>query len=193
MNAAVWFGAAVLFLLGVTPASFSTDMEQVGQIGRNGPGFMGIIDQVYWERFLALQIWCAAIALLHQIAEWLYLGRPLQRFTSWLVLGLLTFTLLDGFWLQPQLQRLHQTYYGYRKTSQGYQASNAYSSEQRSLAGKTLQFWQQVGRFATFGLRTGKISLTLNFLVLGCLGLLVWRLANPVDTPRFIPATKFRS
>ena len=168
--------------------------EQEAQLLKsNYESYSGILGQIYWERFLALQICCGSVALVQQLAEWLYLGRRLQRLTLWLAMGLLGLALLDGVWVQPQLQKLAQIKFAYRKTPQGYESHNIYTTEQRIGATKTLQIWNRIGRIATLGIDLGRFSLSVNWLALGGLALLTWRLANPIDTPRFIPASKFRS
>lgn len=191
LNAAVWFGATVFFLLGVTPASYSADLKLL--LKGNFDCYSTIIDVFNWERFIPLQIWCGSVALLHQLAEWLYLGRRFQRLTTWLVLGLLGAVLIDGFWLQPRLQALHQVKYSYRKTAQGYEAVTSYTNEQRVKATVSLQRWERVGRVLSLGLHPGKLSLGANWPALVALALLLWRIANPADMPRFAPPSKFRS
>ena len=191
MNAAVWFGAAVFFYLGIGPATFSPEMRHVLTDPAYGK-YSGILDQLYWERILGFQIWCAVIALVHQLAEWLYMGRRLQRLTLYLVFALLLLGLVDGFWLQPRLHRLHQIAYSYQLTSAGLE-SHVYPQEERARAVRSLELWQKVGRFGALGLSPSRFSLTINWFGLLALMYLTWRIANPGDVPRFVPSTKFRS
>lgn len=190
MNVAVWFGAAVFFFFGVTPATYSSDMKLL-LTERSFPTYSGIIDHIYWHRLFMFEIWCGAIALAHQCAEWLYMGRRL-RLTFWLILGLFSASMIDGIWLQPHIQRLREVKYAYQETPQGFQMQPV-SPQQREKATKALAFWGKIGRFATFGLDSQKISLTMNWLALSCLAVLAWRVVNPTESFRFVPASKFRS
>jgi hypothetical protein len=76
----------------------------------NPPGrwpFSGIGLQRLWARDFDLQMWCAGVALLHLVAECVYLGRPLSRFHLFLLVGLLCSSLIGGFLLQPKVEKLH--------------------------------------------------------------------------------------
>jgi hypothetical protein len=111
------------------------------------------------------------VALLHQLADRFYLGKPLHRLTVGLLTGLCALSLLGGLWLQPKLKTLHAAKYG---------RSELFSPAQRSQAASAFRTWHGVAFF-------------LNLLVLGVTGVYLWRVANPLDTPRFVPTGKFRS
>ena len=164
MNAAVWFGASLFFMVGVAPALFSPEVKK--HLGEIWPG---IIAFIVFERYFALQYWCGAIALAHHLAEWVYLGKPLQRATMLIVLGVFGLGLFGGLWLQPRLERLHAVKYG-----------KSYTKEQQTTAKNSLSGWHVVSRI------TGLLSLV-------GLGIYIWRMGNPPNPPRFMPATKFRS
>lgn len=166
MNAAVWFGASVFFLLGVAPAFFSAEMKKhFGQI------WTGIIAFIVFGRYFALQYWCGAIALAHHLAEWVYLGKPLQRLTLTIVLIVFGFGLVGGLVVQPKLERLHAIKYG---------KSEVYSDVQKAQAARSMAIWHGASRV------TGILSL------IG-LGVYLWRMGNPPNPPRFVPSTTFRS
>jgi hypothetical protein len=166
MNAAVWFGASLFFMLGVAPAFFTPRITD--HLGRPWAGFIAFI---VFERYFALQYWCGAIALAHHLAEWVYLGRPLQRATMLIVLGVFGLGLFGGLWLQPRLERQHAIKYA---------KPGLYNDEQKAAAEKSLSAWHVVSRI------TGLLSLV-------GLAIYVWRMGNPPNPPRFMPATKFRS
>src|SRR5437660_6999162 len=106
MNAAVWFGAAVFFSFGIAPAFFTPEMKRLlGEI------YAGLVAQSVIERYFVLHYCCGGLALLHQLAEWVYLGKALQRLTFGLLLAILTLSLLGGFWLQPKLKELYRLEY----------------------------------------------------------------------------------
>jgi len=174
MNAAVWFGAAIFFTFATAPVLFTPETKRLV-----GEAQAGIVAQMVLTRYFALQYWCGSIALIHQLAEWVYLGKTLQKVTIGILLGTFALALIGGLWLQPKLQKLHQTRYGYVKTAQGY-AKKETSATQQAQAGKAFAAWHGV-------------SMVINVLVLGGLALFLWRVANPTDGPRFVPANKFRS
>src|SRR5437867_332748 len=107
MNAAVWFGAAIFFTFGVGPAPFSHEMH-VLLSGLKNPThvsyFSGAIAQIFIARYFHLQLACGAVALLHVLAEWLYLGRIPQKLWFGLLIALVAAGLLGGYWLQPKMK-----------------------------------------------------------------------------------------
>ena len=161
MNAAVWFGAAVFFTVGAGPALFSQDMKHL--LGENHyPYFSGAIAQVIIARYFDLQLVCGIVALLHAAVEWLYLGRPLQKFTLGLLLGLLFFSFVGGYGMQPKIKELHTRKYALN-----------YAPEVRQSAARSLRVWHGMAQI-------------VNVLMLGGLAVYLWRAANPVSTSRFV-------
>ena len=170
LNVAVWFGSAMFFTVGVAPAFFSSEMRSLlGE--QNYPAFSGRLAMVVMGRYFAFHYWCASIALLHQVAERFYLGKPLQRLNFGLLVGLCSLSLLGGAFLQPSLKKLHAIKYG---------RSDFYSPAQKAQADKAFHTWHA-------------ISYVVNLLVMGGLAVYLWRVANPEDSLRFMPAGKFRS
>jgi Domain of unknown function (DUF4149) len=168
LNAAVWLGSAIFFTFCVGPGIFSKAMSQ--ELGpQNYPYFSGVIAQILIARYFHLQMACGLIALLHLIAEWLYLGKPLQQLWFGLLLTLLFIVLLGNYWLQPQLKQFHKIKYAVKS-----------SPEQRQNAIQSFRSWHGA-------------SQVLNLLVLGSLGIYLWRTANPPDPTRFVSTSKFRS
>jgi hypothetical protein len=167
LNAAVWFGAAVFFVFGASPAVSSSEMRVL--LGaKSYPYFSGAISQVIVVRYFQLQFVCGSIALLHLVVEWLYLGRIPHKFWRGLLLGLVAANLLSGLWLQPRLRTLHRDHY----------AANL-PLVRRAQAARAFNNWQSVGDM-------------INFLTVGGLAFYLWRVANPPDPTRFVSATKFR-
>jgi len=167
MNAAVWLGAAVFFTVGAGPALFSPDMRRL--VGENNfPYFSGAIDQIVLTRYFHLQLACGIVALLHLLAEWLYLGRPARKFSLSLVVGLLALALIGGKGLQPGLKEFHRRQY----------AVNV-PPAQREAAAKSFRMYDIAWQF-------------VNLVMLGGLVVYVWRVANPSDTLRFVSPVKFR-
>ena len=71
LNAAVWFGAAVFFTVAVGSRLFL-----LGDPGVLAASVLpGRVAEVILERYFILQQWCACIALLHVLVEYLYSGR----------------------------------------------------------------------------------------------------------------------
>lgn len=165
LNAAVWSGAAFFFSFGVEPGALSSQMNDL--LGpRNFPYFSVSITQILAVRYFHLFLVCSLVALLHLGAEWLYLGKYPRKMWIGLVLALWMYGVLQNYWLQPQLKSWHYTRYAQRPQSA--QADRAYRA------------WQIV-------------SETTHLLILGCLTVYLWRVANPSEPARFLSATKFRS
>ena len=164
VNAAVWLGATVFFLLGVEPAAQSVDMQNL--LGpKSFPFFSLALIQLFSTRYFHLYLACSAIALLHLTAEWLYLGKYPHRLWLGLVFGLCLAGLLQGYWIQPRLAEWHRLQYTH--------------PEQRENARRAFRTWQGM-------------SQTLHFAVLGGLFIYVWRLTHPTEPTRFLSA-KLRS
>lgn len=155
-NAAVWFGSGIFFTVAVGPAFFSDSMLNL--LGRPHAGAAA---QVVLERYFLFHQICGGIALVHLLAEWIYMGRPLKRLTLILLCSLLVLGFVGGYGLQPRLQALHRTLYSPTSTV-----------EQREDARKK------------FGLLHG-VSQVLNLVVLGGMMVYLWRVTTPGSTYRF--------
>jgi hypothetical protein len=162
-NATIWFGASVFLLVGVWPAFYSPDMLKFLP-----PSHAGAAAQVVLDRFFSVQYWCGSVAIAHGLLEWLYAGRPLQRWINWLVLGILSLALIAGLGIEPKLKHLHIEVYGMRSTPQ-----------QRVEAGKAFRVWQGVLQLA-------------NVAVAFSLWLYTWEVTNPGETARFLSPAKLR-
>ncbi|HVM48675.1 MAG TPA: DUF4149 domain-containing protein [Candidatus Acidoferrum sp.] len=168
LNAAVWFGAAVFFTFWSGSAPFSLEMRRL--LGDNNyPYFSGAIAQILIARYFSLQFVCSIVAVLHLVAEWLYLGRFPQNSRLALLVALCLAVLLGGYWLQPRMKALHATKY----------AANQ-PARVRESAARSFRAWHGV-------------SMGVNLLVVAGLAVYVWRVANPSDETRFVSAVKFRS
>lgn len=128
----------------------------------------GAAAQVLLDRYFIVNYWCGGIALGHLLLEWLYAGKPLQRWTPYLVTGLLAVSLFSGLSAKPRLARLHLEIYGRRSTPQ-----------QREQAGKSYGAWRRAVRFCNV------------VLVLG-VWVHLWEISRVGTTARFVPAGKFR-
>jgi len=128
----------------------------------------GKIAQVLIARYFRLQVICGIIALLHVLAERLYFGKSPEKVWVGLLIALVSVTLIGDFWLQPKLNGLHTMRYDPKA-----------SREARDDAAQSFRAWHGV-------------SQVVNLLLIGGLGLYLWRVANPPDTTRFLSAGKFR-
>ncbi len=168
LNAAVWLGAAVFCTAGAGPALVSQDM--INLVGlKYFSYFSGAITQMISARFFHWQLGCAIIALLHLLAEWLYLGRAPRRRWPGLLAGLLALSLWGGFWLCPKLNHLHRIQH----------ALNT-GSDQRAAALKAFTFWNGVLQ-------------AVNVLMIGGVVVYFWRVTHPPDELSFVSPAKFRS
>jgi hypothetical protein len=159
INAAIWFGAGVFFTLGILPAVFSHDLHKL--FGEPAyPYFSGAVALVLFKRFFVLQYICGAVAVLHLLAEKLYLGRPLPRVGMTLVLVMFGFGLLGGLWLQPRMEALRGTMY------------SSQPPEQREKARHSFGLWHG-------------ISLLANFAIMGGLVVHLVRVTRPAEPGRY--------
>jgi len=155
-NAAMWFGASIFFTFSVGPAFFSDRM--IALLTRP---YAGAAAQIVIERYFLFHELCGAVALAHLVAEWLYMGKPLQRLTLWLLLGILALGLAGGHSLQPKLRALHRTIYGPRSTPQ-----------QIIQAKQSFKLWHAA-------------SQALNLVVLGGVAVYLWRATTPGSGYRY--------
>ena len=168
LNAAVWLGAALFFAAGVAPALASRDVHALFRESYFDY-LSGAVIQVISTRYFYWHIVCAMIALLHLLAEWLYLGRSAHRLWLCLLAGLLAAGLIGNAWIVPQLTQLHRSRHALN-----------HKPEYRAAAAKSFQSWQ-------------RIFLGLKLLIIGGVAVYFWRVTSPSDPPRFVSPTKFRS
>jgi hypothetical protein len=161
LNAAVWCGSAIFLTVGL-PALFSPELKTLLTAPR-----VGFAAEAVVARFFVLQYWCAAIALAHLLAEWLYGGRPVRRLNLALVLGLLALALAGGLWAQPKMRTLHVVKYFDKKP------------EQQAQAAKAFALWHGAAE-------------SVNLLVMGGLITYLWRVSGPPESPRFGGFSKIR-
>jgi hypothetical protein len=169
LNAAVWFGASLVFTFVIAPAFFSPDLRQI--LGEQGTNYVysGRLAAVVQARYFVLQHWCGAIAILHFLAEWVYLGKPMQKLSIGLLLSMFGLGLIGDLWMQPKIMELHRAKYSLQS-----------SPDQKAQAAKSLRAWH------------GSAALT-NLLVLGALAAYFVRI-NQSDSDngtRFVRANTF--
>jgi fructose-specific phosphotransferase system IIC component len=133
----------------------------------NYPYFSGAIAQLFIARYFYFQIGCTMIAVVHLLAEWLYLGKHPQKLQVGLLIGLASVALIGGYWLQPKMKVLHATKYGLN-----------HRPEIREAAGRSFRAWHGV-------------SMMINLLMVGGLTVYLWRATNSSDPTRFVSALKF--
>jgi hypothetical protein len=155
-NAAVWFGASVFFTVVVGPAFFSEPMLRL--LGRPHAGAAA---QVVLERYFLVHQLCGAIALLHLVAESLYLGRVIPRWILVVLLSVFALGLVGGYAIRPRLERLHVTMHQPSATE-----------EARERARRTFGVWH--------GLSQG-----LNLVVLAGVLVYLLQVTRPPDTSRY--------
>jgi hypothetical protein len=104
LNAAVWLGAMVLFTAILGPALFSPEVKIL--VGRS-EWLPGAIAQILVERYMLLQQWCAIIALIHLIFDWLYTGKLFAKSSIFILLICLGIGLSGTRLLAPEMKKLH--------------------------------------------------------------------------------------
>jgi hypothetical protein len=166
MNAAVWLGAAIFFTFGAEPACFSADMQT--SLGVSSASYYpGAISGVVMSRYYHVTLACGVVALLHFLAEWLYMGRPRRKFSFGLVVALFALTLIGRNAIQPALVRLNRTHYNTKA-----------ELIQRESAGKSFRV-------------LGVASIALDLLTIGGLVLYLSRVSSPSETLRFVRPVQF--
>ena len=166
MNAAVWLGAAIFFTFGAEPACFSADMRAA--LGTPAASyFPGAISGVVMSRYYHLTLACGVIALLHFLAEWIFLGRPRRKFSFGLVATLFILTLIVSNAVYPSLVRLNRKHY------------TATQPAERESAGKNFRILRVTG-------------IVLNVMIIGGLVVYVSRVASASDAVRFMRPVQFR-
>lgn len=166
-NAAVWFGTAVFYTFCAAPALASEEVRVV--LGaKNFPYFGGAIGQLLLARYFQVNLVCAVIALLHLLAERLYLGRASKRVWTVVTVTLFWIGLLGSFWLGPKLRELHQA-----------QHLVSTPPAQREVLARSFRVWHGVFQGLNF------------FILVGVAGSL-WRAVHPPDDLRFVGSGKFR-
>ena len=173
LNAAIWLGSAVFFTFAAAPAFFSSDAKALGI----HPFYTGSMAQLVLSRYFYVQHICGLLAMAHLLAEWVYLGRALQRFTFGLLVALLCLGFAGGLWLQPKLKRLNLVRYSMNENFK----PTPMPLEERTAAEKAFRSWHPV-------------SIVFNVVVLAGLVFYFWRVTHPPDDLRFVSTpTKFRS
>lgn len=169
-NAGVWLGGCVFYTVAVAPALTSPDMAAA--LGQSSPAvvtyYSGNIAQVLLTRYFHVQLACAAVALLHLLVAWLYLGRTMHRFWTYLLVALFWIGLLGSFVLAPKIRELHRARHLLNATP-----------AQRESAAKSFRLWQ--------GVQQG-----LNIFLVAGVAVYFWRTVQPTDELRFLGATKIR-
>jgi hypothetical protein len=166
-NAAVWFGTAVFHTFCAAPVLASEDVMAV--LGaKNFPYYGGAISQLLLARYFQVNLVCAIIALLHLLAERLYLGRASKKIWIVIIVTLFWISLLGAVWLGPKLRELHRAQH-YANTPPA----------QREAAVRSFRLWN--GVFQGLNL----------FMLVGVAGSL-WRATHPPDELRFVGSGKFR-
>ena len=161
MNASVWFGASIFFTALVAPVFYTPEILQLV-----GGARAGLTGNLVLSRYYDLHLWCAGIALLHLVAECVYLGKPLSRFHLGLLAGLLCLALVGNYWFQPHLYKLQMTRY-----------SQSIPANQRDAATRSYGSWKGVAQFT-------------NFISLAGVMIYLWQVTGIGVSPRF--GSKFR-
>jgi hypothetical protein len=172
LNASIWLGAAVFFTFAAQRTFFSDEIKATG-LHSFWPGVMA---QLFIARYFQLQCICGVVALAHLLAEWVYLGRALHRFTLGLVLGLFLVGMTGSLWLQPKMKELHLIKYSMGPDYKPVPMADAL----RIQAAMSFKRWHAA-------------SSIVNLIALGSLIFYLWRVTHPSDNLRFVGAPKFRS
>ena len=167
-NAAVWFGAVVFYLFGVSVLLNSTEAQAL--FGADHSDFFSrASQQIIQDRFYTIQWICAAVALVHIWTERWYLGRRTRRRWDGLLLGALILSLWGDNSLVSRLRQLHN----------GQHARDA-SPQLREASARSFRNWQRV-------------ATAMHLYLLFGAGACLWRAANPESGPRFLSTNKLRS
>ncbi len=150
LNASVWFGAVVFFTIAAGPAFFSAEMASF--LPRP---FAGRAAEVIITRLANVQIWCAVIALLHLLVEYLFSGRRADQLSLGVLAAMLLINLTARFWLLPRMHHLQVIRYSGVATPAAKDAA-----------------------VSQFGLWHGLSSIG-NVVIIAWLGFYLWQLTRP--------------
>lgn len=170
LNAAVWLGVTALPTLVVAGAFASPKMTAL-----LGPLHAGAAADLLAGRFHLLAWICAAVAAVVVLAEWLYTGRPPERWVLWMLCGVLVAQAADAWVVQPRAERLlRQAYLG--------------------PGGVVLrQAWTPAQIGAANGLRWCRNTRrVLHGASAIALGVYVWQAALALNATRFAPRVRMR-
>jgi hypothetical protein len=168
MNAAVWFGAAVFYAFGVSSAFSSPEMKRL----LSGDLYSGAAAHIVSHRYWAIYYWCGGIAVFHQLAEWVYLSRPLKSLVTYLLGLVFVIGLTCGLLIQPRMEKLYAQKYARP-------ASGSPTPEQIASATKSYSGWRTTTQ-------------VLNLLALAGLTVFTWQTIYSGNGTRFAPS-KFRT
>ena len=168
LNAAVWLGGSIFFMVQGWPLFSSPEVKELLGTG-NYPYFSGALAQFSLAHFFRFQIWCAMIASVQLLAEWLYLGRPARKASFSLLALLFALALAGASVVQPRLSQLHATRF----------AANVPAAN-RAVADRAFRGWRVVTH-------------AINMIEIAGLMIYLWRMASPSDTTRFVTSVKFHS
>lgn len=124
------------------------------------PPYNGAAAALIIKRYFILQHACGLLALIHLVAEWLYLGHRVPRVIFAILLAVFCLNLTGGFWLQPKMNDLHLA--KYRGTTQ----------EARDQAAKSFGMWHGISQAG-------------NIVILPFLFVYLWRVSNSNRTISF--------
>lgn len=162
-NAAIWLGSSVALVCVVAPAFYSGEMLRLLPVSHAGAAGL-----IVGSHYHVLHYVCGSIAIAHLTGEWLYTGKRLDRWPTYLVAGLFALALFAGQMVQPKLESRHLEMHGVRSTPQ-----------QRERARGAYRSWQAV------------MYMTNVMMILG-LTTYVWQVTSSGITPRFGSTTKLR-
>src|SRR4030095_2945285 len=88
LNAAIWLGAVVFYTFGAVPGL--TCQAAQALLGPRNFGYFSVaMADLVTTRLFHLQLVCAVVAVLHLMAEWLYLGKVPQRLWRGVLTGVI--------------------------------------------------------------------------------------------------------
>jgi len=167
LNAAVWLGATLFFAI-CMPFALNSGVSQDMMAGQSLNYHVTEVWQLTLGRLFYVQIVCAILAVLHLVAEWLYLGRTIKSLWRMSLFVLFIWSLAGSIWFAPKLRELNRAQY-----------TPTNKPEDRQTAAKAFRYWHGV-------------FVAVNVLMIGGITLYFWRVANPPDEVRFVGSTQFR-
>ena len=136
----------IFFTAVVGPAFFSPEMKALVTVPRAGAAA-----QIVLANYMVLQQWCAGIALVHLMAEWLYFGRLNSKASLWILLFCLAVALAGGKLLLPQMKDLHLRKYAMQTSDEQKRAADrsfkilhatSQATNLLALAGVLFYYWR---------------------------------------------------
>lgn len=177
MNAAVWFGAVVVYAALISPAMLSPEMLDIFGGARNpmAPAYRGLAMEIVASKFYWIHFICAGVMAFHLLMDWLFTGKAARTLMLYLAGTMIVLGLANGVLLFQKMKELHRIHYKYTPPP--------VTKEQVEIKAKA----------ATMHDALQTATEVIHWIMVAGLLVYTWKTATPGEQPRFSSARKFKS